>query len=193
MSNPRYPAGSYEAITFGVEPAAFPLGVSLDALLEAADGFQPLMAPVTEQILESHFNDQVVAHFTNRWWLVYHTHDSRRSTPGFPDLVFVPNPVMRRDHLVVVAELKSNRSGSGTSQPQRLWLEAYRRLPNHLVFEWRPTDWPQIDLVANLPLLTGNVEEVLDPKALPEHLREHAMAVLNQNIGRRYTGRRPRR
>lgn len=49
-------------------------------------------------------------------WLAYHTHDSRRSEPGFPDAVFV------RDGRIVFAELKAAR-GRVTPE-QRAWLEA---------------------------------------------------------------------
>jgi len=49
--------------------------------------------------------------------LRYHTHDSRRSEPGFPDLALV----RPRDHRLVFLELKTGRK-----QPtvhQRWWLQ----------------------------------------------------------------------
>lgn len=49
--------------------------------------------------------------------LRYHTHDSRRSEPGFPDLTLV----RPRDHRLVFLELKAGRK-----QPtvrQRWWIE----------------------------------------------------------------------
>lgn len=51
-------------------------------------------------------------------WLAYHTHDSRRSAAGFPDLVLVRAPEL------IVAELKS---AAGTTSPaQEAWLEQLR-------------------------------------------------------------------
>ena len=48
-------------------------------------------------------------------WLWYHTHDSRRSNPGFPDLVLVRPPEM------LFIELKSERGR--VSPAQRMWLD----------------------------------------------------------------------
>jgi hypothetical protein len=68
-----------------------------------------------------------------RWcgWGVYHVYDSRRSAPGFPDLLLL------RGCRLVVAELKSE-SGVLT-EAQRAWLEAFR-LVGAEVYTWRPRD-----------------------------------------------------
>lgn len=66
-------------------------------------------------------------------WRVYHTHDSRRSEPGFPDLAMV-HPGQKR---IVFAELKT--ATGRTTAEQDAWLvdldaagaEAYL---------WRPAD-----------------------------------------------------
>jgi len=50
-------------------------------------------------------------------WLRYHTHDSRRSEPGFPDLVLI-----RRDRLLAV-EVK--RRGGKATEAQKTWLAAF--------------------------------------------------------------------
>ena len=64
-------------------------------------------------------------------WSVYHAFDSRRSSPGFPDLV------LAKSGRVIFAELKSER---GTlSKAQRSWLEATGGSC------WRPSDWPHIE------------------------------------------------
>lgn len=49
-------------------------------------------------------------------WRGYHTHDSRRSAAGFPDLVLVRGPEL------LFSELKTNH-GRPTAE-QRAWLEA---------------------------------------------------------------------
>jgi hypothetical protein len=70
-----------------------------------------------------------------RWFnlLSYHTHDSRRSEPGFPDLVVVgPQGVLFR-------ELKSTR-GRVTADQQR-WLTALIAAGAN-ADTWRPADWP---------------------------------------------------
>lgn len=70
--------------------------------------------------LEGEFQDALIAYAEARGWLVYHTHDSRWSQSGFPDLV------MLRENRIVIAELKA---GSNTTTPEqdrwpRAWLDA---------------------------------------------------------------------
>jgi len=69
-------------------------------------------------------------------WAVYHTHDSRRSVAGFPDIIAL------RDGRMVVAELKSEKGR--LSQPQKEWLDLFRAIPEAEVFVWRPSDCDQI-------------------------------------------------
>ena len=69
-------------------------------------------------------------------WLVYHTHDSRRSPEGFPDLVLV------RGDKVIFAELKSEK-GRATSA-QREWLDALEKVREVEACLWRPSDWDKI-------------------------------------------------
>ena len=67
-------------------------------------------------------------------WTVYHTHDSRRSDPGFPDLVLV-HPRQKR---VLYRELKAHR---GQLRPAQIeWLNVLA-LAGQDVGVWRPTDW----------------------------------------------------
>ena len=62
----------------------------------------------------------------------YHTHDSRRSEPGFPDVVLVGAGVLFR-------ELKT-RNGK-LSLEQRQWLRALQAAGQDAEV-WRPGDWP---------------------------------------------------
>ena len=85
---------------------------------------------------EAQFQEAVMHMARLRKWLVYHTHDSRRSAPGFPDLTMV------RGGRIVFAELKVAKSNPTDSQ--KLWLAELRRcLPD--VYLWRPCDWREIE------------------------------------------------
>lgn len=79
-------------------------------------------------------------------WTVYHTHDSRRSEPGFPDLTLV-----RNGHLIF-AELKTEKGK--TSEAQDKWLTELREAETTSrrvrVYLWRPVS-----------LLSGEIAEAL--------------------------------
>ena len=64
-------------------------------------------------------------------WRTYHTHDSRRSAPGFPDLVLVRRP------RVIFAELKAQR---GRLTPHQLDWFAELRACHQEIYVWRPED-----------------------------------------------------
>lgn len=89
---------------------------------------------------EKEFMGQVVEYA--RWcnWLVYHTHDCRRSTAGFLDLVLVRQ-------IVVWAELKSEHGV--LTQAQMDWMSALRAA-GQTVYLWTPRDWPEIERVLAL-------------------------------------------
>jgi hypothetical protein len=65
--------------------------------------------------------------------MVYHTHDSRRSEPGFPDLVIVGR------HGVMFRELKAQ--GGRLSPEQETWIYGLRNADADAAV-WRPSDWP---------------------------------------------------
>lgn len=86
-------------------------------------------------------------------WRTYHTHDSRHSQRGFPDLVMV------RGRRVIFAELKS---ANGTLTPeQKGWLEALlyvssgdaitgsnpKGVAEVEVYLWRPSDQAEVERV----------------------------------------------
>ena len=64
----------------------------------------------------------------------YHTWNSRRSEPGFPDEVIV----LPRTGRLIVAELKSEKGR--VSKNQQRWLDAFATIPGAEVFVWRPRD-----------------------------------------------------
>ena len=68
-------------------------------------------------------------------WLVYHTHDSRHSAKGFPDLC------LARGERLVFAELKTENGK--LSDAQREWLQALE-IAGAECFVWRPSQFDEI-------------------------------------------------
>jgi hypothetical protein len=68
--------------------------------------------------------------------LVYHTHDSRRSASGFPDLVIVVHG------RVLFRELK--RDGNKPTAEQRRWLTALAQAGQDAAVWTFPQDWPLV-------------------------------------------------
>ncbi len=86
---------------------------------------------------EKHFQSQVLELARLSGWRCYHTFDSRRSAPGFPDLVLVRPPV------VLFAELKAE--GGRVRPEQAAWLRVLGACPGVAVRLWRPGDWPEVE------------------------------------------------
>lgn len=87
-------------------------------------------------INEDAFQAQVIQLATVLGWRhIYHTHDSRRSQAGFPDLVMI------RDRRILYAELKSERGR--VSEAQVEWLDALNQTGSEW-YVWRPHNWDQI-------------------------------------------------
>ncbi len=102
---------------------------------------------MTARISEKHFQSQVLELARLSGWRCYHTFDSRRSVPGFPDLVLVRAPV------VLFAELKSE---SGKLRPeQREWLELLSRCEGVEARLWRPGDWSEVEETLARPRKRG--------------------------------------
>src|SRR5579859_4032261 len=98
----------------------------------------PQVSP-RRHLAEQAFQRQVEALADLRGWLFYHSHDSRRDRPGFPDLVLVRAPRL------LIAELKSARGR--VSPAQQEWLAAFRACPGNEVYVWRPGEWAEIERV----------------------------------------------
>lgn len=96
---------------------------------------------LSEAQLDSLVKDLCVALHLER----YHTHDSRRSEPGYPDLTIVgPGGVMFR-------ELKTQ---TGRVRPdQTRWLAALVAAGANARI-WRPSDWMQGVITAELKVIT---------------------------------------
>ena len=92
-------------------------------------------APMTEK----EFQTRILLFARAHGWIVFHDFDSRKSTPGFPDLVLA-----RKGH-VIFAELKSAK-GELTLAQQR-WLDELTPREDEWpgVFAWRPGDMAEIE------------------------------------------------
>lgn len=90
-------------------------------------------------ISEKAFQSAVVRLAREHGWLCYHTHDSRKSLPGFPDLVCA-HPAGQRP--ILYTELKV--PGGQLTLQQHAWLEALARAEGKEVHVWTPEDMPTI-------------------------------------------------
>ncbi len=92
------------------------------------------------RLSESEFQQMIIDRARVLGWLDYHTHDSRRSTAGFPDLV------LARDGRVLIIEAKTEKGR--LSKAQAVWLRELgiaNQLPrSHEVYLWRPSDMAHI-------------------------------------------------
>jgi hypothetical protein len=85
---------------------------------------------------EKEFQRAVIDLAERHGWRCYHTGDSRRSEPGYPDLTLV------RRGVLVFAELKTE--GGKPTAEQRAWLADLEAVPGVTVRLWRPSDWPEV-------------------------------------------------
>jgi hypothetical protein len=93
-------------------------------------------AKLVPKLTEKQFQRQVIQLAAHCGWEPYHTYDSRRSQPGFPDLVLA-HP--KRGLLFV--ELKTD-TGRLTKDQDRWRLVLLRAGADVRV--WRPRDWDEI-------------------------------------------------
>ena len=85
---------------------------------------------------EKQFQSKVITLAKTLGWKMYHTYDSRRSEPGFPDLVLVKNKVLFR-------ELKTDTGKLRTEQKE--WGDALTAAGCDFKV-WRPRDMTSIIL-----------------------------------------------
>lgn len=85
-------------------------------------------------ISEADLQRTIIEYAQLNGWLVYHTHDSRHSAAGFPDLTLVRERV-------IFAELKSEKGQ--LSADQQVWV-ARLKAAGADAQVWRPSDWDQI-------------------------------------------------
>jgi hypothetical protein len=100
---------------------------------------------VSGTVSEAAFMDTIIQAAEIYGWWTYHTHDSRRSTAGFPDLVLIKPP------RVIFLEVKSERGRLSRAQADvlamleecgPLWCRYERDGVSAAMV--RPSDWEQI-------------------------------------------------
>lgn len=84
---------------------------------------------------EAELQTFVLAMARARGVLVYHTHDSRRSEPGFPDLVLVGA------YGVLWRELKTEKGRPSVDQLR--WIAVLTDAGQDVGI-WRPSQWPEV-------------------------------------------------
>jgi hypothetical protein len=104
-------------------------------------GEKPAAPPPAEGADEKHFMADVIKEAKRQGWRCYHTHNSRRSQAGFPDLVMI------RGCFMIVAELKVGKNDLEPAQHD--WMMdfeavAYESNGRVRYFLWRPQDWQTI-------------------------------------------------
>jgi hypothetical protein len=100
----------------------------------------PPKRPAAVELTEKQFQQQVRDLALLTGWRAYHTFDSRRSDPGFPDLAMVN----RTQGRFIFIELK--RHDGTVSDDQQSWLASI----SEAGFEadvWRPADMPRIQRI----------------------------------------------
>lgn len=76
-------------------------------------------------------------------WTVIHHYDSRRSTPGFPDIIAIKPPRM------LAIECKTERGKVTPAQQQ--WLDVLAGVPGVTAMVARPSDWDRVEAALKEP------------------------------------------
>lgn len=96
------------------------------------------------------FQAAVVRLATAHGWKAHFTVNSRKSPPGFPDLVLA-----KPNEPVIYAELKIPPDTLSIEQEQ--WLKVLSLACNTETYVWRPEDWSQIDARLTQPWRPGTL------------------------------------
>lgn len=99
-------------------------------------GAQPDRTPLPEDTPEGKLLTEIRSLAKRHGWLSYHTHDSRRSELGFPDLALCNGKSL------LLYELKDNHRK--LTHDQALWLAMLAHCDTIEAGLWRPHDWPSI-------------------------------------------------
>lgn len=70
-------------------------------------------------------------------WQHYHTHNSKHSVPGFPDLILAKPPRL------LAIECKTELGKVTPAQQQ--WLDLFAQIPGVTAMVARPSDWKTIE------------------------------------------------
>ena len=89
---------------------------------------------------EKAYQDQIVQLAKANNWLVYHTYDSRRSEPGFPDLIMVKG----RRLIVIEVKQQDDKTPKDRMLRQLDWIEALDGT-TVTAFVARPSDWERVE------------------------------------------------
>ena len=85
---------------------------------------------------ELQFQKAIIAKAQAQGWRYYHNSDSRRATPGWPDLVLVRPPE------ILFVELKTNKGQAKQTQLETLNLLS--QCNETTTYIWRPKHWDAI-------------------------------------------------
>ncbi len=91
---------------------------------------------VARTVTEKEFQQAVMNQLKEHGWMAYHTWNSRRSAPGFPDVVAV------KGGRLLMVELK--KEGEDPDSNQQEWLDRLGQVPGIISGVWRPGDWDEI-------------------------------------------------
>ncbi|HEY1186328.1 MAG TPA: VRR-NUC domain-containing protein [Gemmata sp.] len=108
--------------------------IRLDEPAKAVPSAVPMVLPA--DLGEREFQRAVVELAERHGWKCYHTHDSRRSAKGWPDLALC------RTGALILAELKTDTGRITTEQTE--WLDLLRTVPGLRVRLWRPSLWAAV-------------------------------------------------